>query len=216
MLDDAAGTLVVRTRGTLVLVVALVLGLSSAALACEDGTFSIFGCDASHGRKFIELCGPSPLDAASGFLVYRFGSTKDEKDVVELSYPAERPGSLDRFYAATYTHHGVYTQSVRFVSGHFSYTVFTKAKGMEELGHQFLGFPAGQAAYDHCRGPAALGFGCGNRDARPVPRFRCDRRGRSVPACLRRAGRITGEPNAVGRCVVRIGSVPVARRRGIA
>jgi len=125
---------VVRTRGTLVLVVALVLVLSSAALACEDGTFSIFGCDASHGRKFIELCGPSPLDAASGFLVYRFGSTKDEKDTVELSYPAERPGSLDRFYAATYTHHGVYTQSVRFVSGHFSYTVFTKAKGTEELG----------------------------------------------------------------------------------
>jgi hypothetical protein len=107
--------------------------LSSAALACEDGTFSVFGCDASHGRKFVELCGPSPIDA-SGFLVYRFGSIKDEKDVVELSYPPERAGSFDRFFAATYTHHGVYTQSVRFVSGHFSYTVFTKAKGMEELG----------------------------------------------------------------------------------
>jgi hypothetical protein len=111
----------------------LLLASPAAAFACEDETFSIFGCEASHGRKFIELCGPSPIDA-SGFLVYRFGSTKDEKDTVELSYPPERAGSLARFYAATYLHHGVYTQSVRFVSGEFSYTVFTKAKGTEELG----------------------------------------------------------------------------------
>jgi hypothetical protein len=122
-------------RGSLAsaVVLALVLTSAPAALACEDGTFSIFGCDASHGRKFIELCGPSPIDA-SGFLVYRFGSIVDERDEVELSFPSERTGSLPRFYAATYTHHGVYTQSVRFVSGQFSYTVFTKAKGMEELG----------------------------------------------------------------------------------
>lgn len=112
----------------------LALAAPAAALACEEGTFSIFGCDASHGRKFIELCGPSPIDAATGFLVYRFGSTKDEHDTVELSYPAERAGSLERFYAATYTHRGVYTQSVRFVSGHFGYTVFTKTKGTEDLG----------------------------------------------------------------------------------
>lgn len=103
------------------------------AAACESETFSIFGCEASNGRKFIELCGPSPIDA-SGFLVYRFGSVKDDEDVVELSYPPERPGSLARFFAATYVHHGIYTQSVRFVSGHFGYTVFTRAKGMEELG----------------------------------------------------------------------------------
>ena len=45
----------------------------------------------------------------------------------------ERAISLKRFYAATYTHNGVYTQSVRFVSGNFGYTVFTRAKGMQTI-----------------------------------------------------------------------------------
>ena len=113
----------------------LLFGLVSVSVvaACEPDVFPIFGCEASHGRKFIELCGPSPIDA-SGFLVYRFGSIKEDTDVVELSYPAERTGSLARFFAATYVDHGVYTQSVRFVSGNFSYTVFTHAKGAQELG----------------------------------------------------------------------------------
>lgn len=114
------------------LLLCALLARPAAAAACESGTFSIFGCEASNGRKFIELCGPSPIDA-SGFLVYRFGSVKNDEDVVELSYPPERTGSLARFFAATYVHHGIYTQSVRFVSGHFGYTVFTRAKGMREL-----------------------------------------------------------------------------------
>ena len=52
---------------------------------------------------------------------------------VELEYPAERRGSLKRFYAATYTHGGVYTQSVRFVTGNFVYTVYTRARGSQTI-----------------------------------------------------------------------------------
>jgi hypothetical protein len=109
--------------------------LSSAAHACGGGSFSIFGCDAAKSRKFIELCAPSPLDAQSGFLLYRFGSLdKDgEEKAVELEYPPEDEGSLKRFFAATYTHAGVYTQSVRFVSGKFGYTVFTRARGSQTI-----------------------------------------------------------------------------------
>lgn len=47
--------------------------------------------------------------------------------------PKERAGSLQRFFAATYTHRGIYTQSVRFISGAYGYTVFTRAKGLREL-----------------------------------------------------------------------------------
>ncbi len=113
----------------------LLVVLSFAAKACESGSFPLFGCDAAKSCKFIELCAPSPIDARSGYIVYRFGSNDAEgaEKAVELQYPAERAGSLKRFYAATYTYRGVYTQSVRFVSGNFSYTVFTRARGMQEL-----------------------------------------------------------------------------------
>ena len=108
---------------------------TASAQACESGSVALFGCDAAKSRKFIELCAPSPLDAQSGFLQYRFGSLDKDgvEKAVELEYPVERAGSLKRFYAATYTHKGIYTQSVRFVSGNFSYTVFTRARGMQEL-----------------------------------------------------------------------------------
>jgi hypothetical protein len=109
--------------------------LCGPACACDSGSVALFSCDAAKGRKFIELCAPSPLDADSGFLLYRFGALdKDgEEKSVELEYPAEGEGSLKRFYAATYTHGGVYTQSVRFVSGNFGYTVFTHSRGMETV-----------------------------------------------------------------------------------
>ena len=82
--------------------------------ACEADSTALFRCEAVNGRRFIELCAPSPLDAQTGYLLYRFGS-------------------LERFHAATYTHGGVYTQSVRFASGGFGYTVFTRARGSEVL-----------------------------------------------------------------------------------
>ena len=113
----------------------LLAALSSAACACDSGAVALFGCDAAKSRKFIELCAPSPLDAQSGYLLYRFGSLDKDgvEKAVELEYPAEAAGSLKRFYAATYTHGGVYTQSVRFVSGNFGYTVFTRSRGLETI-----------------------------------------------------------------------------------
>jgi len=93
--------------------------LSSTAHACDSGAVALFGCDAASSRKFIELCAPAPLNAQSGYLLYRFGALDKDgvEKAVELEYPAERRGSLKRFYAATYEHGGVYTQSVRFVTG---------------------------------------------------------------------------------------------------
>lgn len=46
---------------------------------------------------------------------------------MELEYPDAPAGSLGQFFGAVYTHRGVYTQSVRFRSSGFSYTVFTES-----------------------------------------------------------------------------------------
>ena len=124
---------------------------SAAAQACDSNTPALFSCDAAKSRKFIELCASSPLDAQTGSLLYRFGSLDKDgmEKAVELEYPSEPAGSLRRFYAATYTHAGVYTQSVRFVSGAFDYTVFTRARGMQEL-------DAGVAVRDRKNGKTSI------------------------------------------------------------
>jgi len=132
----------------------LFISCAAAAHACDDGAVPLFGCEAAKSRKFIELCAPSPLDARSGYLHYRFGSLdKDGAErAVELEYPADRSGSLARFYAATYTHAGVYTQSVRFVSGNFDYTVFTRARstGLLDSGVEVRDRRGGRATTISC------------------------------------------------------------------
>ncbi len=116
-------------------ILALLLAMAPAAQACEEDSAPLFACEAANGRKLVELCASSPLEAESGYLVYRFSAlgVKDAEQSVELEYPKARAGSLGRFFAATYTHRGVYTQSVRFVSGSYRYTIFTRAKGSREL-----------------------------------------------------------------------------------
>lgn len=111
---------------------ALPLLASTSAHACESDTVALFSCEAAKGRKYIELCAPSPNAADDGFLEYRFGALdKDGNDQsVELLYPQSRPGSLKRFYGATYSRGGVYTQSVRFMTAKASYEVFTESRGM--------------------------------------------------------------------------------------
>src|SRR5262249_39647163 len=113
--------------------VLLVVLAAPPAFACSGDATSLFSCEAARGRKFIELCAPSPLDAKTGFLQYRFGTlTKDgSQGKVELEFPKTRQGSLRKFFAATYTHEGVYTQSVRFVTPTHDYRVFTEARGNE-------------------------------------------------------------------------------------
>ena len=106
------------------------LALCRIASASEgDEEVAIFSCDVLNGRKFVELCASSPVGGENGYLVYRFGTqdANSGKRTIELEYPAEKAGSFKRFFGATYTCKSVYTQSVRFVSGEYSYTVFTRA-----------------------------------------------------------------------------------------
>ncbi len=114
----------------------IVFAASHAALACDTDATAVFACEAAQGRKFIELCAAADLQGPEAYLQYRFGALNAEgrEAKAELEFPAQRQGSLKRFFGATYTRAGVYTQSVRFVQGDFSYTVFTEARGHRELG----------------------------------------------------------------------------------
>ena len=105
----------------------------NSANACDEDSAPLFSCQAANGRKFIELCSSSPL-SADGFLQYRFGTldSNGSEKKVELVYPIGRTGSLKQFFGATYTQKGIYTQSVRFSSGQYSYTVYTHAKGARD------------------------------------------------------------------------------------
>lgn len=98
------------------------------ARACEAEANPIFSCEAAGGRKVIELCAYGEKGSISA-LQYRFGPTAAmaEGGAIDLAFPAERAGSLRHFQGAVYRHRGVYTQSVRFKSGGFSYTVFTRS-----------------------------------------------------------------------------------------
>jgi hypothetical protein len=108
---------------------ALVLSLgcvAASAAACPSGTAALFGCDAEK-RKFIELCAPSPIDE----VIYRFGSVDANGDDAKIELEHRREPR--RFFGATYTKDGVYTQSVRFTSGNYDYTVYTEARGMQSI-----------------------------------------------------------------------------------
>ena len=111
------------------------LPFASPAFACDSGANVIFGCEAAKGKKYIELCASNPV-TEDGYLQYRFGALDEDGNdkSVEFEFPAEREGSLKRFFGATYKHQGVYTQSVRFATPTYSYAVYTKTRGSEDVG----------------------------------------------------------------------------------
>ena len=88
----------------------LLLTIVPAAQACEEDLVPLFACEAANGRKFVELCASSPLDAESGSLVHRFGALGADgtRSSVEPEYPKERAGSLQLLrgylHASRYLH----------------------------------------------------------------------------------------------------------------
>jgi hypothetical protein len=130
---------------------AALLAIQSSALACPEDASMIFGCDAANGRKFIELCTNADPDG-SPFLQYRFGTLNGtaQEAKVEFEFPARREGSLQQFFGAIYTNAGIYTQSVRFVNGGFSYTVFTTDRGKRGDGVEVRNLSTGKTSTVSC------------------------------------------------------------------
>lgn len=108
-----------------------------SAWACDPGGDALFACDAANSTKYIELCASGDLHGDDGALQYRFGKLGEDgtRGEVELAYPETPVGSLAKFLGSVYHDaEDVYVQSVRFENAGYSYTVFTEARGMEELG----------------------------------------------------------------------------------
>ena len=104
------------------------------ARACESDAVAIFSCAAANDRKFIELCAGDSSAPDGRYLQYRFGALdrSGAEQRVELEFPAQRgPDTYKRFMGATYTVKGLYTQSVRFITGDYSYRVYTESKGTQ-------------------------------------------------------------------------------------
>ena len=116
---------------------AAIVGVAMAmpAFACDPDASPIFSCEAANGRKFIELCASLPITPDNGYLQYRFGSLdgNGQPKTTELVFPKTLTGSAQQFVGATFTRKGVYRQSVRFVSGDYSYSVFTSTRGSQLL-----------------------------------------------------------------------------------
>jgi hypothetical protein len=116
---------------------ATLLAVCLPAFGCDPEATAVFGCEAARGRNFIELCAPAASTGPeAGALQYRFGSLDGagREKTVELEFPHAPEGSLRQFFGATYTYECVYTQSIRFLSGGYSYTVFTRTRGTRLLG----------------------------------------------------------------------------------
>jgi len=157
----------------------LVAAIPAVASACQGGDSRetpIFECEASNGKKYIELCFNDGYDAGhatapneDSYLVYRFGSLDEHQDTrdVELEYPTKDEGSFRKFFAATYSSGKWYTKSVRFVSGNYDYTVFThwrgatteeaadessvaRTEGVEEDGVEIRNRKSGKKSYVWC------------------------------------------------------------------
>jgi len=126
------------TRRTSHAIPALTVFLAACAPAfgCEPDTSPIFACEAAKGRKLIELCATGKTAGEPGTLQYRFGSLDGDgrEKAVELEFPKSLDASHRKFFGATYTHQGVYTQSIRFLSGGYGYTVYTRSRGNQLVG----------------------------------------------------------------------------------
>jgi len=128
-------------RSGLLLVFAVLPAVAQACLGGDNHETPVFQCEASNGKKYIELCFNDGYDAGyatapneASYLVYRFGALDEHQDAgtIELEYPARNEDSFKKFFAARYSSGKWYTQSIRFVSGNFDYTVFTHWRGATE------------------------------------------------------------------------------------
>jgi hypothetical protein len=138
MIETPAHHGATSVRRGLLLMLAMLPAVAQACRGGDSGETAIFRCEASHGKKYVELClndGSGADDSSApdkrNYLVYRFGSLDDHQDArdVELEFPARSPDSFKKFFGAIYDSGKWHTQSVRFVSGNFDYIVFTHSRG---------------------------------------------------------------------------------------
>lgn len=112
--------------------------LPTAALAgslCETGEQALFSCSTGKAGKLVSLCASPHLDKSAGYLQYRFG----KPGKIELAFPADRAGSLEKFRYAHYFRFQVDRTTVSFSNDGFDYSLFTHYDGEEKPAVQAKG-----------------------------------------------------------------------------
>lgn len=105
-------------------VVALVVGCASLSVSageslCTPSEAIIFSCKI--GKKIASVCAAQELSAQKGYLQYRFG----RKGAPEIVLPDTVAPSPQGVYGKTLAFAGGGGAYLRFVSGHYSYIVYT-------------------------------------------------------------------------------------------
>ena len=116
---------------------------------CSEQEKVIFSCSTSKG-KVVSLCSSSSLDAASGYLQYRFGAIGSKP---ELVYPETQQHPKDHFKSGTLMYSGGGGAYLEFNNGDYKYVVFTGiGKGWEREG-VVVSKSGKQIALLECQGP---------------------------------------------------------------
>jgi hypothetical protein len=116
---------------------------------CSAREKVIFSCSTSKS-KVVSLCASAGLDAASGYMQYRFGAVGAKP---ELVYPQAQEHPKDHFKSGTLMYSGGGGAYLEFNSGEYKYVLFTGiGKGWEREG-VVVSKSGQQAALLECHGP---------------------------------------------------------------
>lgn len=109
-----------------ILLMVLVLGNALAEDGlCLNHEQTVFSCRTRQASKYVSVCASKPLEKPDGYLQYRFGS----RQKVELEYPSEKTGSIDRFRYSHYFRYQVDRTELTFRIGAYRYSIFSDYEG---------------------------------------------------------------------------------------
>jgi len=89
------------------------------AFLCAADEQVVFGCQLKN-KKMASLCASKVLNASTGYVQYRFGTSKS----LELEYPAQRALPKGHFYISSTAYSGGGASRVRFKNGDAEYFLF--------------------------------------------------------------------------------------------
>jgi hypothetical protein len=116
---------------------------------CSAQEKVIFSCSTSKS-KVVSLCASAGLDAASGYMQYRFGAVGAQPEFV---YPQAQEHPKDHFKSGTLMYSGGGGAYLEFNNGEYKYVLFTGiGKGWEREG-VVVSKSGKQAALLECHGP---------------------------------------------------------------
>ncbi len=126
---ELSAALTLRQGSIAALCLTAALGSVQAKLSlCEPNERVVYSCDVKSSSKVASLCASQTLTEQEGYLQYRFGSPGQ----IELTYPAHKRNSLQKFRLWRYARPMVDRLTISFDSGAYTYTYSSDYDGDEK------------------------------------------------------------------------------------